>query len=132
MGCSTHKVPSWSKVAIRSSGGTKSGLDLSVVAFTKSMIACFAGPSFHEARVSVANGASATAMTGNKGEDRTANAPNSAIKIRRVIPEAKGFGAMLHLFEYVGGKAALRGVVCTSARSYSPVAITDQESNHEF
>ena len=46
-------MPSWSKVAIRSSGGTKSGLDLSVVAFTKSTIACFAGPSFQEGRVSV-------------------------------------------------------------------------------
>ena len=42
------QVPSWSKVAMRSSGGTKFGLDWSVVACTKSTIACFAGPSFHE------------------------------------------------------------------------------------
>ena len=42
-------------------------------------------------RVSVAEGASATAMTGNKGEDRTANVPHSAIKIRRVIPEEMRF-----------------------------------------
>ena len=99
IGCSTHKVPSWSKVAILSSGGTKVALPSFVVFVTKSTIACFAGPSFHEARVSVANGTSATAMSGNKVEDKTANAPNSAIKIRRVIPEAKSFGAMLHPFE---------------------------------
>jgi hypothetical protein len=48
MGCSTHNVPSWSKVAIRASGDTKFGLDESVVALTKSTIACFAGPSFHK------------------------------------------------------------------------------------
>ena len=48
IGCSTQSVPSWSKVAMRSSGGTKSGLDLSVVAFTKSTIACLAAPSFHD------------------------------------------------------------------------------------
>ena len=48
IGCSTHSVPSWSKVAMRSSGGTNLELALSVVAFTKSTIACFAAPSFHE------------------------------------------------------------------------------------
>ena len=58
--------------------------------------------------MSVATGASATATTGNKGEDRTANAPNRAIKMRRVIPEAKGFGAILHLFGYVGGCLLMR------------------------
>ena len=42
-------MPSWSNVAMRSSGGTKLGLARSVVACTKSRIACFAGPSFHEA-----------------------------------------------------------------------------------
>src|SRR5262249_54473639 len=49
IGCSTHSVPSWSKVAMRSSGGTKFGFARSVVDRTKSRIACFAGPSFHEA-----------------------------------------------------------------------------------
>src|ERR1700742_2836207 len=48
MGCSTHSVPSWSKVAIRSSGGTNFELAWSVVARTKSRIARLAGPSFHE------------------------------------------------------------------------------------
>src|SRR5947207_14659486 len=33
---------------MRSSGGTKLGLAWSVVALTKSRIACFAGPSFHD------------------------------------------------------------------------------------
>src|SRR5438045_9507501 len=33
---------------MRSSGGTKFGPPVSVVALTKSTMACFAGPSFHE------------------------------------------------------------------------------------
>ena len=32
IGCSTHSVPSWSKVAMRASGGTKLRLDPSIVA----------------------------------------------------------------------------------------------------
>src|SRR5664279_88858 len=48
MGCSTHVVPSWSKVAMRCPGGTKSGLAGSVLTFTKLRIACFAGPAFHD------------------------------------------------------------------------------------
>ena len=42
IGCSTHNVPSWSKVAMRSAGGTNCGPAASVV-FTKSTIACLAG-----------------------------------------------------------------------------------------
>src|SRR5215469_5150173 len=52
-GCSTHKVPSWSKVAMRSSGGANFGLDWSVVAWTNSFIADFAAPSFHDGSGSV-------------------------------------------------------------------------------
>src|SRR5664279_2071882 len=52
IGYSTHVVPSWSKVAMRCSGGTKDGLAGSVVTLTKVTIACFAGPSFHEGRES--------------------------------------------------------------------------------
>ena len=48
IGCSTHSVPSWSKVAMRASGGTKFGLDWSVVARTNARIASFAAPSFHD------------------------------------------------------------------------------------
>src|SRR5262245_33689563 len=45
---------------MRSSGGTNFGLALSVVARTKSTIACFAGPSFHDGKGSVWAYASAT------------------------------------------------------------------------
>src|SRR5215469_8702152 len=48
MGCSTHSVPSWSKVAMRSSWATNVGLDLSVVFCMKSTIACLVGPSFQD------------------------------------------------------------------------------------
>ena len=51
--------------------GTKFGLDGSVVAITKSTIACLAAPSFHEGSVSVADGASASVQEGKKrrGQD---------------------------------------------------------------
>jgi hypothetical protein len=39
---------------MRSSGGTNFGLFLSVVVLTKSTIACFAAPSFHDGRGSAA------------------------------------------------------------------------------
>src|SRR5262245_35965290 len=48
MGCSTHSVPSWSNVAMRSAGGTNFGLPCEVVACTNSTIALFAAPSFQE------------------------------------------------------------------------------------
>jgi hypothetical protein len=48
IGCSTHNVPSWSNVAMRSDCGTKFGLPCDVVARTNSTIAFFAAPSFHE------------------------------------------------------------------------------------
>src|SRR5664279_4554127 len=54
MGCSTQVVPSWSKVAMRSSGATNFGVLLSVVVFTKSRMACLAGPSFQEGNGSAA------------------------------------------------------------------------------
>src|SRR5262245_15382505 len=50
MGCETHRVPSWSNVAMRASGATYVGLALSVVAWTNSTMAFLAGPSFHEGR----------------------------------------------------------------------------------
>src|SRR5215469_8892504 len=48
IGFSTHNVPSWSNVAIRSSCGTNCALPGVVVACTKLTIACLAGPSFHD------------------------------------------------------------------------------------
>src|SRR5271167_2688758 len=59
MGCSTQVVPSWSKVAMRSSGATNFGLLLSVVVLTKARIACLAGPSFQEG-----NGSEAAVVAG--------------------------------------------------------------------
>jgi len=47
IGCSTHGVPSWSKVAIRSAGSTRLGPPRVVVVCTNSTIAFFAAPSFH-------------------------------------------------------------------------------------
>src|SRR5271165_2351008 len=48
IGCSTQSVPSWSKVAMRSSGATYLGSDLSVTSLTNAKMACLAGPSFHD------------------------------------------------------------------------------------
>src|SRR5271156_2715223 len=73
MGCSTHSVPSWSNSAIRSSFGTNFGLDLSVVAWTKSRIAFFQAPSFHEG-----SGSSAAADTPPK-------APNAVVAADALI-----------------------------------------------
>src|SRR4029079_11673832 len=50
IGCSHQSVPSLSKVAIRSGGGTKSGEPSFVTFSTKSIIDFFAAPSFHEGR----------------------------------------------------------------------------------
>src|SRR5262245_45281984 len=47
-GCSLHKVPSLSKVAMRSAGGTYEGPPSRVTSPTNFTIAVFAGPSFHE------------------------------------------------------------------------------------
>src|SRR5262245_27833917 len=47
-GCSTQSVPSLSKVAIRSAGGTYFALALSVVALTKPKIAALLGPAFQD------------------------------------------------------------------------------------
>ncbi len=47
-GCSAQSVPSLSKVAIHSAGGTKSGPPSFVTFATNSTLAFFAAPSFHE------------------------------------------------------------------------------------
>src|SRR5882757_5337278 len=72
IGCSTHSVPSWSKVAMRSAGGTKFVLPESVVVWTKFTMACLAEPSFHEG-----NGSSARAMLNAKATAPT----NAAVRI---------------------------------------------------
>ena len=53
MGASLHRVPSLSNTAIRSGMGTKSALPSVAVRFTKSRMACLAGPSFQLASGSV-------------------------------------------------------------------------------
>src|SRR5262249_18280150 len=54
IGCSAQSVPSWSKAATRSAGGTKAGPPSLVPFPTNSTIACFAFPSLHEASGSAA------------------------------------------------------------------------------
>ena len=63
IGCSTHSVPSLSNVAIRSCGGTKSGLPSVVTFFTNARIACFEGPSFQDGSGSSAAALEACATT---------------------------------------------------------------------
>src|SRR5262249_42259766 len=53
MGCSAQSVPSLSKVAIRSAGGTKPGAPAAVVSASNCRIARFDGPSFQDDRGSV-------------------------------------------------------------------------------
>src|SRR6266436_2866694 len=50
IGCSHHRVPSLSKVAMRSGTGTKCGEPGLVTFSTKAMMDCFAGPSFHDGK----------------------------------------------------------------------------------
>src|SRR5271170_8164287 len=97
MGCSTQSVPSWSKVAMRSSGGTNFGLAGSVVTRTKSRIACFAGPSFHEANGSDGKGPCAGGPPGNcacaaarRSPDSTTGAANHESRMRRRLTTGRG------------------------------------------
>jgi hypothetical protein len=70
---------------MRSSGATKFLLDWSVVARTKSRIACFAGPSFHEGRTPAGACAFAVVATSSPGSDGSAATVDSSP--RRLIPE---------------------------------------------
>ena len=64
---------------MRSSGGTNVGLAWSVVAATNARIACFAGPSFHEASGSVWARAGAT-------NSRTAQSAKATANQDRLMP----------------------------------------------
>src|SRR5208283_2845976 len=81
-GCSTHSVPSWSNSAMRSSGGTKSLLAGSVVTRTKSRIARFAGPSFHEASGVVLWASAAVASRSPGRAGIAASAPSTRRRLR--------------------------------------------------
>ena len=88
IGCSTHSVPSLSKVATRCSTGTKSGPPCWVARATKSMIDFLVGPSFHEGNPSLC-------VCENAGVDRSApiNEGSSAKlenRRRRVRPVGRG------------------------------------------
>jgi hypothetical protein len=80
---------------MRSSGGTNFGLERSVVARTKSTIACFAGPSFHEASVFAASCAHAVVAPSHSAGKTT----TVASSVRRLIEDAVGF--MIFLFHRV-------------------------------
>src|SRR5271154_2820540 len=88
---------------MRSSGGTKSLLDWSVVACTKSRIACFAGPSFHEGSGSAGNCPCGGGPTGNcacaavvrRSPDSTGSVASVESKKRRLMPEKADTDLML-------------------------------------
>src|SRR5271165_4189378 len=65
---------------MRSSGGTNFGLLLSVVVLTKSRIACFAGPSFHDGNGSTAAVAAGWPAVGAAGVGLLVHPPGMSIK----------------------------------------------------
>ena len=114
IGCSTHSVPSWSKVAMRSGGGTKLGFAWSVVARTKSRIACFAGPSFHDGRVP--DGFCASAATGTNALDTIPSAGKMESKVRRSGPVAGATG-------FISSSELKRTAARIAARPYLEVRL---------
>ena len=68
IGCSAQSVPSLSKMAMRSAGGTKSGLPALVTFSTKSTMDCLAAPSFQDGSGSAACAASASRRASQSGE----------------------------------------------------------------
>src|SRR6266481_6924900 len=87
MGCSTHNVPSLSKVAMRCGTGTKSGEPSRVTAATKFRIDCFAAPSVHDGSVAADAAVCARNETGSSGPDKTGSAAKVERRTRRLIPE---------------------------------------------
>src|SRR5262249_34940231 len=57
IGCSAQSVPSLSKTAIRSAGGTNVEVPARVVSATNLTIACFGGSSFHDGSGAVSSAA---------------------------------------------------------------------------
>ncbi len=78
---------------MRSSGGTNLGLALSVVAFTKSMIACFAGPSFHEGKTLAS--VCADEATGKTRASSNSSAAKVESTMRRLIPARESVVMMI-------------------------------------
>ena len=86
IGCSTHSVPSLSKVAMRWSTGTKSGLPWVVTRLTNSVIAVLVAPSFQDG--SAAPGLAPAPRTAASG-DNTGRAARVETNVRRSIPAMK-------------------------------------------
>src|ERR1700685_4255038 len=80
---------------MRCSGGTNFGLVESVVVPTKSTIACFAGPSFHEASTLPGGAVCACAEAVRSAPDRVGSAANVESKVRRSIPNRASFDVMM-------------------------------------
>ena len=91
MGCSTQVVPSWSKVAMRASGGTNLGLALSVVTLTSSTMVFLAGPSFQDGSGSPDAGICASAEMEGSVTDKAGIAANPERTARRLTPEKANF-----------------------------------------
>src|SRR5258708_33025675 len=70
---------------MRSSGGTKLGLACSVVARTKSRMACFAAPSFHDGNGPPDGAACACAAAGRSSCGNAGPAANPASRTRRLM-----------------------------------------------
>ena len=91
IGCSHHSVPSLSKVAMRSAGGTKSGPPSFVTRATKSRIADFAAPSFQEGRGPTIDLPSVTKSDGRRDRSRrpqdssVAAAHRLAHRLQRIV-----------------------------------------------
>src|ERR1700730_11385988 len=95
IGCSTHKVPSLSNVAMRSAGGTKSGPPCWVMRATKPVIARLLAPSFHDGSASLC--ACAGGKTGSMGANKIGSAAVAVSRARRLMPKGTDVGFMMPL-----------------------------------
>src|SRR5271163_3326159 len=86
MGCSAHSVPSLSKVATRSTAGTKSGEPGFVTRSTKASIAFLDTVSFHDGSGSPVADACAVAETG-RSVDKAGSAARAESSARRLTAE---------------------------------------------
>ena len=80
MGCSTQRVPSLSKVAMRWSGGTKSGEPMWVTRCTKFVIVCLGEVLFQEG-----SGSDCACADGRKQAKKIA----ARMPMRRAFPQHK-------------------------------------------
>src|SRR3981189_3496210 len=80
---------------MRSSGGTNVGLERSVVTRTKSTIACFAGPSFHDDSSPPDVVVCACAEAVKRVPDKAGSTANDASRARRFVPKEIEVGFIL-------------------------------------